>query len=250
MLIHRSSRPGALGALNRPMLLVMVALAALIIAQAASAAANDARSFFANITGEWIGTCRQSTNGKQADDKYFHAVVRQVDANTFSSSFDYYRLDDNTGKPVPIGTSSVITTIGPNGAAQNRIQGKGTMMVDAKPKQQQHDFKEVLNSASDGLHGQGTGTLSVFGMPFGLGKNGKIKKATSSWSLNDGLLTVNQSILAGFKALFFSKNFNFEACYTARRGSDIATLITRPPRVSSGAGAATARPRTMNASFR
>lgn len=232
------------------MLLVVVAMAALIIAQAASAVANDARSFFSNITGEWIGTCQQSTNGKQADDKYFHAVVRQVDVNTFSSSFDYYRLDNNTGKPVPIGTSSIITTIGPNGAAQNRIQGKGMMMVDAKPKQQQHDFKEVLNLASDGLHGQGSGTLSVFGMPFGLGRNGKIKKATSSWSLNNGLLTINQSIQAGFRALFFSKNFDFVASYTARRGSDIASLITRPPQVSSGSGAPTVRPPTMNASFR
>lgn len=233
MLTNRSLRLGALRAITRSVLIVTVALAGFSIAQAAPAATNDARSFFSSIVGEWIGTCQQSTNGKQADDKYFHAVVKQVDANTFSSNFDYYRLDKNTGKPISIGTSSVSTTIGPNGVAQNRIQGKGTMMVDSKPKQQQHDFKEVLSAAPDGLHGQGSGTLSVFGMPLGLGKNGKISKAASAWSLQDGVLTINQNLQAGFRAFVFSKSFSFVACYTARRGADVASVITRPGRVSS-----------------
>jgi len=227
-----------------------IALAALCIAQAACAATDDARSFFSSIVGEWIGTCHQSTNGIQADDKYFHAVVRRADANTFVSSFDYYRADNNTGRPIAIGTSSVSTSIGPNGIAQNRIQGKGTMLVDQKPKQQEHDFKEVLSVAPDGLHGQGSGTLSVFGMPFGLGRNGKIQNATSRWALHDGVLTINQAILAGFRALFFTKNFNVVATYTARRGTNVANLITRPSRVSSRPPAAGPGPRFISNSMR
>lgn len=193
----------------------------------------DARSFFTGITGEWVGTCRQSTNGKQADNKYFHAVIKQVDANTFNSSFEYFRIDDTSHNPIKIGTSSIVTSIAPNGTAQNQISGKGIMMVDYKPKEQTHNFKETLTVASNGLLGQGTGSLSVNGMPFGLGRNGKISKATSSWTFDGSNLTIRQNITAGFKALFFSKNFDVVAEYSARRGSSLASIMGKPMRTAS-----------------
>lgn len=211
---------------------VALAMTAIFCVRPANAL-TDARSFFTGITGEWVGTCLQSTNGKQADNKYFHAVIKQVSASTFNSSFEYYRIDDTSHNPIKIGTSSIITTIGPNGIAQNQISGKGIMMVDYKPKEQTHNFKETLTVASNGLLGQGSGSLSVSGMPFGLGKNGRISKATSAWTFDGNNLTIRQTITAGFKALFFSKNFDVVAQYTAKRGSNLASIMGRPLRTAS-----------------
>jgi hypothetical protein len=194
------------------------------------------KSFFQGIVGEWIGTCEQSTDGEQADNKYFRAVVKQVDANSFTTNFDYYKYDEKAEAPVQIGSSSITTTIAPDGSAKNKITGKGTMLVDYKPKQQKHDLQEVISSTPSGLRGQGTGTLSVSGMPLGLGKNGKIQQANSTWTFSKGVLSIRQDIKAGFRALFINKSFYVKANYTAQRGSDVVSLMTGRTRVSSKPG--------------
>lgn len=216
-----------------------VALAAAMVAVIvgcaipASAAATDAKSFFNKMVGEWVGTCRQTTDGKSADNKYFHVLVKQISPNTYTSNFDYYRVDSKTKKLLKIGSSDVTTTIGADGVARNKISGKGTMLVDFKPKQQTHQLQEVLSSSSDGLKGQGSGTLSVSGMPLGLGKGGKIQSATSTWSLNNDTLTIHQTIKAGFRALFISKTYDVVATYVAKRGTDIASIVSKQAQVSA-----------------
>ncbi|MCL5103080.1 MAG: hypothetical protein M1133_03045 [Armatimonadetes bacterium] len=202
-------------------------------AEAVPGAQQDVRSFFKTIVGDWIGACEQSTDGKKAGDKYFHALITQADANTFHSQFEYYRLDEKTGSPLHIGTSTVTTTLAADGSAKNHITGKGIILVNLKPKNQQHDFTEVLKPAGMCLQGEGSGSISVSGMPLGLGKGGKIQRATSTWSLSGGVLNISQSIKAGFRALFFTKSFNVAANYTAKRGANIASLMGGSVRVSS-----------------
>jgi hypothetical protein len=200
----------------------------LLLATIASAAPSqyNARAFLQSITGEWIGICRQSTNGERAEDKYFHATIKQMDPNTFDTKFDYYRLEN--GSPLHIGTSSVTTIIGPDGTASNKIKGQGIVLVENKPKQQQHDLLEIIKLTGDNrLEGNGSGSISVSGMPLGIGKNGKIKNSKSEWTLADDVLTIHQTIKATFKILFFGKSFDVVAHYTATRGSDVAGLMNR-----------------------
>lgn len=187
---------------------------------------GTAAGFFRSITGEWIGACEQSTDGEKADNKYFHAVIRQLDDNTFESNFRYYRLDKNTGEAISIGESAVSTEIEPDGTAKNRVTGKGTVLVYEESKNQTHDLTEVLATTGENtLQGKGSGTISVSGMPFGLGKNGKIENAGSVWSLTNGVLSIRQTIKVGFRVLLFKKRFDVVADYTARRGSDLAALM-------------------------
>lgn len=187
---------------------------------------DNVRAFLQSITGEWIGVCQQSTNGELAEDKYFHAMVKQVDASTFDTKFEYYRLEN--GAPLHIGTSCVTTIIGPDGTVSNKIKGQGTVLVENKPKQQQHDLLEVIKLTGDNkLEGSGSGSISVSGMPLGIGKNGKIKSSKSEWTLANNVLTIHQTIKATFKVLFFGKSFDVVAHYTATRGSDVASLMNR-----------------------
>lgn len=204
-------------------------------AQDAPAAQGGTAEFFQKIAGEWIGTCEQSTDGERADNKYFRATVKQLSANTFESRFEYFRVDSKTGEPLRVGESTVLTTIGSDGMAQSSISGKGTVLVNNSPKPQQHKLSETVRSVgSCSLEGDGKGTISVGGMPLGLGKNGKVLNAKSSWLLNNGALTVHQTLKVGFRALVFNKKFSVVAHYTAKRGTDIAGLMAKRNQVSAG----------------
>lgn len=219
-------------------LLAATALGVVLISTSspAQSAASQAspRSFFRSIIGEWVGTCEQSTDGKQADNKYFHAVVRQIDDSTFDSQFEYFRLDKKTGSPLRIGNSTVTTTVAADGTARNKITGKGIVLVNNEPKNQTHSLLEVLSCASAGsMQGQGSGTIKVGGMPLGLGKNGKVQSATSAWSISNGILNICQTLKIGFRALVFKKKFDVIARYTARRGSDVVSLMTGKTQISA-----------------
>jgi hypothetical protein len=198
------------------------------LAQKTASPKGDAKLFFTRTVGEWIGTCEQSTDGEQADDKYLHAVVRQVDDTTFESVFDYYRLDKESGGPVSVGKSTMVTTFAPDGTAQNKITGDGHILVNEKPRGQRHELLESLTAQGDGsasLHGSGKGSISVSGMPLGLGRNGKVDSMRSTWEFSDDVLTIHQDIKASFRALIFKKSFDVAAHFVARRGSDIASLL-------------------------
>jgi len=199
-----------------------------------SSGAKDVAAFFRSITGEWIGTCEQSTDGEKAENKYFHAVIKQVDPSTFSSKFEYYRFDKAKNAPLKIGDATVITTVAPDGSAKAKITGEGIVLVNEKPKDQSHELQESLvGLSSGGLQGQGTGKVSVKGMPLGLGKNGKVESSKSNWNLDNGVLTIDQNLKVGFRALFIKKSFDMTAHYTARRGTDVASLITGATQVSA-----------------
>ena len=237
MLQNRLSAPISIIQSGRALVL---ALALALAIPAISHAQPDAGAFLKSIVGEWVGACEQSTDGEKAGDKYFHFVVKQVDQRTFSSEFKYYRLDEATRTPLHIGDTTFVSTIEPDGTVTNNITGKGTILVDEKPKPQEHQLTETLSCASDNaLTGRITGKISSGGLLFGLGKNGDVHDAASTWTLENGVLTIHQSLKAGFRILFFTKDFTVEAKSTARRGSDVVSLMTEAARVAAGP---TARP--------
>ena len=211
-----------------------VALSAAAFGEPFPSSHSSMRDFFCAIVGEWIGTCKQTTNAEQAETKYFHGVVEQLDPDTFESKFQYYRLDKETGDALSAGETTVITTLQPDGAATSKMTGKGEVLINNKPKNQEHELTEVVKCVDDGrLEGEGSGVIRVSGMPLGLGKKGKVRKAESSWSLDNGVLTIYQSLNVRFSILFLKKSFDVTAHYTATRGSDVASLMSEPTRVSS-----------------
>jgi hypothetical protein len=192
-----------------------------------SAPPASVASFLHSLVGEWVGTCVQSTDGKAAENKYFHAVIKQPGPDTYETVFEYYRLDPQTGAPLTVGAAIMTTKVAPDGTATNTITGSGQVLLDPKTsKPEQHDLSEVLRvSPSGGLEGTGSGTIKVSGMPLGAGKHGKVRDYHSTWSQSNGVLSLSQRLNVKFKVLFFSKSFAIIADYTARPGSDIVGLM-------------------------
>ena len=200
-------------------------------------APDNVASFLHGLVGEWVGTCVQSTNAKAAENKYFHAVIKQTGPDGYETVFEYYRLDPQTGAPIKVGATTMSTTVAPDGTATNRITGKADVLIDPTTrKPEQHDLSEVLRvSPAGGLEGTGSGTIKVSGMPLGAGKSGRVREYHSTWSQRNGVLSMHQRLNAKFRVLFFSKSFAIIADYTARRGSDIAGLMKRASDYARGA---------------
>jgi hypothetical protein len=214
--------------------MVMVfAISSVACAQVAAPQCSTSE-FYHKIVGEWIGVCEQTTDGERAGDKYFHVAIVKTGGNTFESHFEYYRLDPKNGSPVRAGESKVVTTIGQDGLACSRITGSGSVLVYQSPKMQHHELQETVKAVSEtSLRGEGTGTISVSGMPFGLGKNGKVTGTKSTWTFSNGTLSIHQTLKVGFRALFIKKSFDVVANYTAKRGVDVATLMAGKKSISA-----------------
>jgi hypothetical protein len=212
----------------------LVALGLLSNVQSVWAANGGVGEFYRSIVGDWVGTCEQSTDGVKADNKYFHAVVKQLSPSEFVTHFEYFKVDRATGRSAQIGESQVRTVISPNGAAASVITGKGTVLVNNKPKPQEHELTETQTcTAACSLEGTGTGKVKVGNMPLGLGKNGKVRESKTAWSLTNGVLAIDQKLRVAFSALIFSKSFTLEAHYTARRGTDVASVMAHRAQVSA-----------------
>ncbi len=192
--------------------------------------------FFEGIAGEWVGVCRQSTDGADADDKYFHACIRRQSKSCFEARFDYYRLDDK-GALARIGGSNVVVTVAGDCSATGRVTGDGEVLVDKKSKKQEHDLTESLTwLAENQLQARGSGSLKVYGMPLGLGKLGKVREDQSAWRVADGALSIQQTLSIVFRALCFSKSFKIEADYSAVRGSDVSSVVPKPAEETAKSG--------------
>lgn len=184
-------------------------------------------SFFESLPGDWVGCVAESTDEKLAGTKYFHAVTRQLSADIYESVFTYYRLDDKTGAPVLAGASGMATKIDAAGTATNTLTGKGDIMVDVNSwKPETHELTEILRtSPTGGVQGTGSGSISVTGMPLGLGRKGKVRGYSSTWSVSNGVLKISQQFDVTFRVLLFRKSFTVTVDYTATRGSDILGLM-------------------------
>jgi len=187
---------------------------------------HTVKSFIHNLIGEWVGTYEQLTNGKKASTKYFHAVFKQTAPDTFQTIFEYYRLDDQTGAPIKVGESVMTTRETSDGTATNDIIGKGVVLIDpTTTKPEKHDLSEVLSVSTGGLQGDGSGTISVSEMAFGMGRNGKVTDEHSDWTMQNSTLKIRQELKARFKILFFSKSFTITAEFIGNPGSDINALM-------------------------
>ncbi|MHB0999947.1 MAG: hypothetical protein ACYC27_11940 [Armatimonadota bacterium] len=186
----------------------------------------DIRIFFQTLTGDWVGWCDSNTDGGKPDRQYFHAVVKKVSDDSYQSKFSFYVRDAKTCKPVVVGSMVIATSIGADGVAVNKVSGNGRVMFNDKPKKQKFDFAESISQVADEhIKGAGSGKISVDNIPLGLGKHGKLLDTKSVWRFKNGQFVIDQEIKSKFKALCFSKCYNFNAKYTARRGSDLAELM-------------------------
>jgi hypothetical protein len=222
----------------RVTLYVIIAISILLTASTLSHAQGQSCNtgdFFRRITGDWIGVCQQTTDGEKADDKYFHVAIKKMGDSVFESRFEYYRLDPKTGAPVRAGESLVTTTIGSDGLACSKIMGKGTVMVYNAMKTQQHVISETAGAdGPNSVRSSGKGTVSVSGMPLGLGKNGKVNSTKSVWTLSDDeSLSIRQTLKIGFRALIIGKSFSMTADYKAKKGTDVASLMTGKAAISA-----------------
>jgi len=221
----RSMRDAALrGSISA--LIGMAVLSTCAFAQAAEKTA--AQDFCSRIVGEWVGVCEQSTDGLQAENKYFSATIRQTGPNTLEGKFSYYKADPGTGAPVHVGDTTGLVTVGDDGTIKNEMSGEGSILVEKKPKQEKHQLTEVLTmSGENAFTGRLSGKISVDGLPFGVGKNGQVSDGSSTWALEGDTLIINQTIKAGFRVLLFKKEFTITACNKAQRGTDVAALINK-----------------------
>ena len=64
-------------------------------------------------------------------------------------------------------------------------------------------------------------------MPMNLGKNGKLRKVTAAWSLENGELIGRVGAEAAFRAVVITKRYHFETQFQAQRGSDLQALAGR-----------------------
>ena len=193
------------------------------------APSTRAVDFYQKVVGDWVGTYEHTTDGEQAEDIYFKFSVKQSDPNSFTGKFAYFRLNEATGDPEPAGTATIKSTVEADGSVTNVISGEGTIMIENNLKQQTYNLVEKLcNSDCGDLSGDICGKVSVAGLPFGVGKNGRVFSGSSAWSLDGDVLTINQSIKAGFKVLFFSKSYTLLANSKATRGTDVAAIMKKP----------------------
>lgn len=210
--------------------LIVFAVSILALASIASAqptSSTTSADFFRSIVGDWVGTYEHAVNGEQAEDTYFKFSITQVDQDSFASHFEYYRLDPVSGDPQPAGSAKIESMVQADGSVKNVTTGDGTILVENKPKQQTYNLTEVLGSSDCGVTGKIGGKISVSGLPLGVGKNGQIYDGSSSWSVDGNVLTIKQSLKAGFKVLLFSKRYSLEASSKAIRGTDVAALMTK-----------------------
>lgn len=213
-----------------------IALACSALCAETKPAAGAIKDFFQGIVGEWVGVCKQSTDSRPADDKYFHALITDKGDGHFVAKFEYYRVNDD-GTLSRVGLSDVTATIVSENQATTKIIGNGELLVDNKPKKQEHELTESLSATGSGtVEARGNGSLRVMGMPLGLGKLGKVRDDQSSWSLSGGTLSIHQSLSIVFRALCFSKSYKFDAAYTAVRGSDVSSQIPKQSPIVTKSG--------------
>lgn len=192
-----------------------------------SIAPTDVQSFLNGLTGQWVGTVDQSTDKEAADTKYFHALFRPLSPGTCAVIFEYYRLDKMTRAPEQIGETAMTIVVNPDGSATNTICGNGEDFIDPQTsRHEDHNLSEILRMAASGsLEGRGSGKINVSGIALDAGRNGKVSDYSSTWATEGAVFSVNEQFRATFRALIFTKHYDFVYNFRARRGSDIAGLM-------------------------
>jgi hypothetical protein len=196
----------------------------------ATAPSPAAQQFYGQILGDWVGTQVCRVNGAEPTTSYFHLVITRAAENTFQEAYTFYRIDRKTGALGRSGTQSLVSTIQSNGVIRQSCRGSGTVLIDYKPKDQSFEVKgEAWFTARGRLESELTGKIAIKGMPLNLGKNGKVRKATTAWSLEEDALTGEMRVETAFRALLITRRYGFDIQFRAQRGNDVQVVASRVP---------------------
>jgi hypothetical protein len=191
---------------------------------------TEAHQFYLRVLGEWVGTAVSRLSGAEPTLAYFHLVVSRMDANTFREEYTFYRIHPQTGVLAPSGTQSVLSAIGADAVIRQTCRGSGTVLIDMEPKKESFEATgEARMTSPELLQAEAQGKIAVDGLPLNLGKNGKLRKATASWSLQDDKLSGETLVETSFRSFLLVKRFRMETQLRAERGSDVRTLAGRMP---------------------
>jgi hypothetical protein len=200
------------------------------LAEAPTARLTAAQQFYTRVLGHWVGTTVSRLDTAEPVTGYFHLLITRVDENTFREEYTFYRIHPTTGVLERSGTQSDLTTIASDGVIHRTSRGSGTVLIDLKPKNQSFEASgEAHFTGADHLEAEAKGKIAVDGMPLNLGKNGKIPKATASWSLEKEKLIGQSHVEMKFRVLFFAKRYRIETQLRAQRGANVQIVAGRAP---------------------
>lgn len=203
-------------------LLFIFALCSSVFANASTHSINT-KDFSSRILGDWIGVCEQTVDGKKTPSKCFTLKISQTGSNTFNSKISYYKKDESGNKYISCGETVIATTVYQDGTAKSEITGNGLAYLDGSFKKETHTITEKFKAVDiNQLEGIGSGSMCVNGVALNMGKNGKITKSKTTWSISDDTLTIDASMNIKFSFLCFGKNSKVKTIHKARRGTDIA----------------------------
>jgi hypothetical protein len=189
-----------------------------------------AQQFYVRVLGQWVGTTTSRLDGAQPVTGYFHLVVTRVDDNTFREEYTFYRVHPKTGVLECSGTQTDLSTIEGDGVVHRTCKGSGTILIDFKPKNQAFEAAGEAHFASpEHLDAEVKGKIAVDGMPLNLGKNGKLRKATASWSIEEGKLVGQTQVETSFRALLFTRRYRIQTELRAQRGTSVQMVAGRVP---------------------
>lgn len=196
----------------------------------ATAQLAAARQFYTRVLGHWVGSTVSQVNQDPAVTGYFHLVISRMDENTFREDYRFYRILPNTGALELSGTQTYLSTIAGSGAIQRTCQGSGTILIGGKPKNQSFEASGAVHfTGPDHLESEVQGKLAVEGMPLNSGKNGKLRKATATFSLEADRLIGQMRFEASFRVLFFSRSFRIESQLRGQRGDNVQMVSGQMP---------------------
>jgi hypothetical protein len=229
--VHRSTLFGALSI--APLLLCLAGSGTAFspgTAGEGAAPPSCAHQFYTRVLGDWVGTTACRVNDAEPALGYFHVLISRVDENTFREEYTFYRLHPKTGALERSGTQSLLCTIENSGTIHEVCRGSGSILIDFEPKNQCFEASgEAQFSGPDHLEAELKGKIAVAGMPMNLGKNGKLRKATATWSLQDERLIGQLHVETSFHALLVTKRYRFETQFRAQRGVDVQSVAGRAP---------------------
>jgi hypothetical protein len=235
-----SRRPSLVAALLAAPLLLCLAVSRGAfcsgLAEASASPPTAAQQFYTRVLGDWVGTTVTRLDGARPVTGYFHLIITRVDENTIREEYTFYRVPPKTaGTPQAggletSGTESDLSTMESDGTIHRTVQGSGTILIDFKPKKQSFEASGAAHLTSpDRLEAAVKGKIAVDGMPLGLGKHGKLQKATATWSLEEGKLIGQTQFEASFHVLFLARRYRVQIQLRGERGNNFQTLAGRGP---------------------
>jgi len=196
----------------------------------ASASLTPAQQFYTRALGDWVGTAVSRLDGADPATTYFHLLITRVDENTFREEYTFYRIHPKKGVLERSGIQSVLSTIDTGAVIHQTCRGSGTILIDCEAKNESFEASGQAHfTGPSHLEAEVKGKIAVDGMPLNLGKNGKLQKATASWSFEDDQLIGQTHVETSFRALFFVRRFRVSTQLRAQRGANIQTVAGQAP---------------------